>query len=671
VRVGFERAASFESVEMYEDGGPVGLRFATGETPMLEALLADHEAFTATPIPPLPDLYRASGLEERDGTIAEEGFDWDALRSWRSRTGYKIRYRLDDQQAEALTLVLGACSAVLDGDPDALGPDDHQRNKAAALLAGLLEDGPLAEAFWHECEADRLPVTDIARFVDEMAVRLDGFLPAGLAWLRARCLDRSGDAAAAVTTLEAAVSAETDHRPALLELAGFAADRGDALAARRLLQRAGITELPEEDREADDGELLFAEIETAAAHRPRPVARRNDPCPCGSGRKYKACHLGQEQHPLDVRSAWLYDKALRFVRNRESEEQWELGRAMAEAMENLGSAESLRRLPFVADLVLHEEGVFEEFLAARDGLLPDDEAMLAAQWALVDRGVFDVEDDGDGRLALRDIGRGERISVVNVERRETSSRGRVMIGRPLPVGDTYRAFSGFIEVPRAAVGDLQTAIDERDPYSIIERLGRTWRPPRMTNTDGEDLVFHTLRWRVTDPAIVDAALRAAGLDTDGDKPEWRLARDSTNMSNTTIAVLRLDGSELLGDVNSDERADELRELVAAALPAAEFVDDDVRELGEALEDFDPATAPPPLDQNDPAIRQVLEQHILEMERRWLDESIPALGGRTPREAAADPIGREELSQLLDSFPGPKPDNPGTFDPQRLREALGL
>jgi hypothetical protein len=128
---------------------------------------------------------------------------------------------------------------------------------------------------------------------------------------------------------------------------------------------------------------------------------------------------------------------------------------------------------------------------------------------------------------------------------------------------------------------------------------------------------------------------------------------------------------LVGDVNSDERAAELRELVAAALPDAELVDDDLREFGEALENVDPAAAPPPLDQNDPAIRQVLEQFVLEQERRWLDESIPALGGRTPREAAADPIGREELTQLLDSFPGPTPDNPGTFDPDRLRRALGL
>jgi hypothetical protein len=673
MRAGFHRAADTESVEMFGDDGPVGLRFATGEWPILEALVRDPESFAGAPIPPLPDLYRASGLEEQDGTIAEEGFDWAALGSWRARYSYELFYDLDERQAEGLALVHGACRAVHAGEADALGPDDDQREKAAMLLAGLLEDGLLAEAFWDECEAARdLRVADVARFVDEVAAHLGGSVPVGLAWLRARCLDRSGATAAAVTTLEEAITSECDHRPALLELAGFAADRGDASAAYRLLQRAGITERSEDDdREPDDGDLLLDEIEEFAVHRPRPAAKRNDPCPCGSGRKYKSCHLGREQHPLDRRATWLYEKALRFMRNRDEGDVHELAHTMAEAMEDLDSCEELQDLDFVADLALHEGGRFAEFLAARDGLLPDDESMLAAQWGLVDRGVFEVEGQNRDRLDLRDIASGERISVVNVGRDDADVRGRVMIGRPLPVGDTCRAFSGLIEVPRAAAGDLQAAIDDRDEFEIAQCLGETRRPPRVSNTDGEDLVFHTLRWRVTDPVAVDGALRAAGLDAEGDEPAWRLTRDSGNMANATIAALRLDGSELVGEVNSDERADELLGLVGVALPDAEFVVDDVREFDEALEDFDPGDVPGPLDQNDPAIRQVLEQFILQQEQRWLDESIPALGGRTPREAVADPVGREELTQLIDSFPGPTPDNPGTFDPQRLRRALGL
>lgn len=35
--------------------------------------------------------------------------------------------------------------------------------------------------------------------------------------------------------------------------------------------------------------------------------------------------------------------------------------------------------------------------------------------------------------------------------------------------------------------------------------------------------------------------------------------------------------------------------------------------------------------------------------RWVDEPVPALNGRTPRQAAATPEGRERLEALLTDF----------------------
>ena len=58
------------------------------------------------------------------------------------------------------------------------------------------------------------------------------------------------------------------------------------------------------------------------------------------------------------------------------------------------------------------------------------------------------------------------------------------------------------------------------------------------------------------------------------------------------------------------------------------------------------------------------------EARWLDESIPALHGRTPREAAADPVGRYELEQLLRTFDDDD-GQPGMMSAIRLRRALGI
>ena len=99
-------------------------------------------------------------------------------------------------------------------------------------------------------------------------------------------------------------------------------------------------------------------------------------------------------------------------------------------------------------------------------------------------------------------------------------------------------------------------------------------PPRLANTDGQDLIAHTITWRVPQPDAVGTALVAAGLQADGDD-HWTLVRDSKNQDNTVIASVRLDGDELTVEVNSAERAAELQLLVADALPDAEVIDVDV------------------------------------------------------------------------------------------------
>ena len=250
--------------------------------------------------------------------------------------------------------------------------------------------------------------------------------------------------------------------------------------------------------------------------------------------------------------------------------------------------------------------------------------------------------------------------------------GSVLLGRPLPVGDTYRALSGFVPVPRAEVAAFTEAIEDGDADEIAILLGEMFRPPRMQNSDGHDLVLHALRWRVPDERKVGTALEASGLRAD-DATTWTLKRDSLNRSDVVVATLRYEAGELTCDVNSDERAEELRTLVADALPSAELIQDESRSLDEAMADRDPDAPSPALDPADPMVRDVLEQFIAEQERRWLDESIPALEGRTPREAMTDPIGRELLEQLLDSFPRATSDEAaiGMMDADRLRAALGL
>ncbi len=70
----------------------------------------------------------------------------------------------------------------------------------------------------------------------------------------------------------------------------------------------------------------------------------------------------------------------------------------------------------------------------------------------------------------------------------------------------------------------------------------------------------------------------------------------------------------------------------------------------------------------PEVAVAPEEMVRSFEQAWLDEEIPALSGRSPRERAADPTRRPDLIRLLGTFPDTGA--PGAMSPARLRKALG-
>ena len=72
---------------------------------------------------------------------------------------------------------------------------------------------------------------------------------------------------------------------------------------------------------------------------------------------------------------------------------------------------------------------------------------------------------------------------------------------------------------------------------------------------------------------------------------------------------------------------------------------------------------------DAAIRATKELHYA----RWTDEPVPALGGRTPRAAVAEPGGRPEVERLVAGIEQIEARARGAqrFDTASLRRTLGL
>ncbi|MEX2099959.1 MAG: SEC-C domain-containing protein [Acidimicrobiia bacterium] len=663
VQAVFERIADRELLAgAFSDAGPIEL-VRTGLDDLLwEVLVADRAAFKGDPIPPVDDLLAAAGLERSDQFVTRMGTDRRALIRWEHRRKLAAFHTLDTEQVDAAEILLAvSCASIVDS-PDLFGPKEEEP-RAALLLAACLADPSVASAFVGEHAAWGTEPALLAGFARRLLDHLDDDVAAvGPRWLLAHSLDQLGDPIGAQAELERAVASGLEHPLALRGLAALLADAGDAPAALDLLRRAQV----------DEDDPLVEEIVGYALHGPPPTARRNDLCPCGSGRKYKVCHLGRERHPLIDRGPWLYAKARRYLRdNRHRVLAAEIASTIHEhSGRSAGFLMDLLDSELVADVALCEAHVFDDFVVERDAVLPDDEALLAARWALVSRSLFETEWAHDDELALRDLRTGDRIVVTNTHASEATRPGWLMLGRPLPIEDTFRAYSGFIRVPDSVRDEMLDALDEPDPFDVAALIGRAFAPPQMSNTDGEPLVFHELTYRVPDPERA-ARVLAAELQDDGDG-EFTLIRDTANQPDTVIMKMQLTGDALEVSVNSDRRATEARALVESLLPDTVLEDVDSRDVEEMLADSSAEPRDPQAVSltDDPELAGMRDELIRVREARWVDESVPALGDRTPRQAAADPIGRHELERLLRSFDD-APLGAGGFNSDRLRKLLDL
>jgi hypothetical protein len=229
-------------------------------------------------------------------------------------------------------------------------------------------------------------------------------------------------------------------------LAWYESDRGDAAAAAA---RWTAIEVP-----ADDPDLAAVRPFATPAG---PEPGRNDLCWCGSGRKYKQCHLGRPaQAALAARAEWLYRKAATYLERRG-------GAATAELVRWAGTLDADWDAPEVVDAALAEGGWGERFLAERGPLLPADEAELAAAWATVAAGLYEVEGIRFGEGAtLRDLRGGGRVDV-RLAAGVRPGLGELVLARALPDGsEAGHLLVGAVTVPRGAERELLAQLEAPD-----------------------------------------------------------------------------------------------------------------------------------------------------------------------------------------------------------------
>jgi hypothetical protein len=520
----------------------------------------------AVPRPPLDELCEAAGLERRGGRVAHD----EAI--WREDL-FARRY----DQVMALVrdprwrFVVGRALEVLD-DPDV--SVDEVRNVLDECAEPETLDTLADVLFPHHLDLDdefELGSSDAPGRLFELVGRATAVArrpreTATAEYLACVLYERCGAPERAEEHLARAVRATPHLGPVVERMGWYRFDRGDARGAMRWWRQ--LDELP------PAADTIEPFLSTAG----RRELGRNEPCWCGSGRKFKQCHQGSTELPaLPDRVGWLCRKAAVWLEHTAGQVRDDVlhlaaARATADPDADLfhldADPDDLAEMfsaafadPIVFDAALHEGGLFALFLHERGALLPDDEQLLVASWQTVDRSVHEVVALEPGAsITLRNLANGDVVEVRERTASRTAEVGERYCARVVSDGAGHQVIGGIFPVRAGHESVVVDLCANGDGAELCAWVGALHQPPQLVHTPGlADSMF--------DRDAVDAVL--ADLDDDADE-----------------------------------------ETVMARLNA---------ELAR------------------------------QAQTRWLDESVPALGGLTPREAAADPTRREQLERLLDEF----------------------
>jgi hypothetical protein len=397
----------------------------------------------------------------------------------------KMRFGFDDEQAQMFMLLTGAASLfAADGDP-ALG-DDAERDEAIALFLTALDDPTIAFAAWDAWAEEGLTGDKLQPFVDEIAgpgandsqpSDRGGASRPGITWLQSRQAVLRLDSDESIRLLDTV--RDSGHAAVLIDLAGLQADASNPIETRDLLEAAGVNVAIDLDAAYDPltseqglGVELAEEIAPFAALRPKAVAGRNDTCPCGSGKKYKHCHLGNELHSLNDRAAWLYLKMMRFMQLTNPFLPDGIVAEMTSSMITSNMAEMLEQSYIPTDIALHEGNVANRFLMVKSAILPADEIELTEQWIAAPRSVFRVKKSTHAELELMELRSRDRITIVGTIPEQPLEVGALICGRPLPVGQTHRSYGGFVPVDESMIDSLLEACASRNLETVAISLSQ-------------------------------------------------------------------------------------------------------------------------------------------------------------------------------------------------------
>ncbi|MFN8499118.1 MAG: SEC-C domain-containing protein [Anaerolineae bacterium] len=221
---------------------------------------------------------------------------------------------------------------------------------------------------------------------------------------------------------------------------------------------------------------------------PMPHVGRNDPCPCGSGKKYKNCHMGQDQArtvgPALLKQAreTLNDKLVAFAQaERFAPEMaaafdlfWDT-RIPLDQFERLAPLQRQRFFDyFLHDYRLSEGERVIDLLAEAGPRLTSEERTVLGQWRKAVIGIFAINRADAFSASVTDLGQGGDLTIDIALPPPLAQPSVALVGRLARDGKPYlvRDFAMPLETEKARA--LAEWLKPRFSAYQEQRYGATW-----------------------------------------------------------------------------------------------------------------------------------------------------------------------------------------------------
>jgi hypothetical protein len=428
---------------------------------------------------------------------------------------------------------------------------------------------------------------------------------------------------------------------------------------------------------------------------PEPVRRsvnlgRNDACWCGSGKKYKKCHLQADEEgrpaPLTPEKAEprgsseeaelrgrLISFATEILRKREVEESLLAfigAEPLAGGDDDTQSREALDWM--IHDYVPPRLGhpMIEEFLKRNPGGLSMRQRRILETWSHARYSVFEVQEVrlGEG-VRLKDLlGDGE-FFVHDLNTSKWAVQWDCLLARVEEFDGRHHFTAMVVGIPRPLVAPLRAwAIDARqrsgldwgaflraNSHKLRQEASRLMHrgadDMRVVGFEGDELVFSRARYALLDEEAVRRALNRSKAFLQEEDPAdygWLDEVEDASGARRAYGHVHIGGGELRLECSTRQRLKRGKELLGSlAGEHLRHLDDDFTPWQSAMRDRKAASGPAKASSRPPEVERELAGKVLaEHYDRWLDMPLPALDGKTPRQAAAAPEDRARVVDLL-------------------------